>query len=568
MARLQSLCPACEKPASILNTEPFFESSVCDGLDLAQFGKLTVPAEWSSLRKLTCGHIFYQPHSIRNTSLTVSNNLIVKIQGNYKSLDGQAQTRHYQDEGLNFIVQSGFNCLVADQQGLGKTIEAILTLREYKEETLPAIVVVKSATIWQWQREIKKWFGILPSDVWMIRDGKGFIPPGFKIYLISMDTLKAYVKPTGREIKIKAAYGFATTTKSEFAVSPIFHALKFKLLIADEIHSFKNNESKRSQALVELVAQLGITKKVFLSGTPIMNRAEEYFIPLNLLDPLNFPSLEQFRTRYLMKENNKWSRINPYSLDAFKAVTAPIVIRRERNQVMKDLPPFSRVFEDAAIDNASLKKLYNAELDKMKAKQENSNSGELTFKDIQDNVMTMRRIIGMAKAELVLDFVHEFLDNTEDEKIVIGVHHKSVRDYLLTELSEYRPLSLSGEDSADRKQLLIEAFQRPERRLMIVNIIAGGTGLNLQFCNNCIVLERQWNSATEEQFEDRFNRFGQQLPVTAVYPVAIKTIDEWFHAMVEDKRMIFGETVAIDCNSWMTAGQVNEMIDWATRNRL
>ena len=107
---------------------------------------------------------------------------------------------------------------------------------------------------------------------------------------------------------------------------------------------------------------------------------------------------------------------------------------------------------------------------------------------------------------------------------------------MLKELEAYRPLSLSGADSSDRKQALVDVFQRPSRRVMIVNIIAGGTGLNLQFCNNCIILERQWNAADEEQFEDRFNRIGQTRPVTAGYPVAIKTIDEYFNNRVEETR--------------------------------
>ena len=550
MSRLQSICPIpdCGHAAQVLQSFPLQD----EGSLWSQ-----VPSV-SKLERYKCGHLFYQS---ANVSLATSPTR------SYKSLDGTKETRHYQVEGLDFIKASGFNCLVADQQGLGKTIEALLAIREFQTECTPTLIVVKSATIWQWQREIKEWFSAVPSAVWMIRDGKGFIPPGFQIYLISMDTLRSYVKPTGqapskakKPINPYAAY--ASSSKQEFAVHSAFLALGIKFLIADEIHSFKNTDSRRSQALVEFIRICGIQRKVFLSGTPIKNRASEYFIPLNLLDPIHFPSVEQFKNRYLDGE-----RISSHALDAFKSQTAGYIIRRERNQVLQDLPKFTRVFEDVEIESETLKKLYNIELEKLREKDADKASG-LTYNDIKSNLMTMRRIIGQAKAELIVPTIEEFLESTEDEKIVIGVHHHMVRDYLIVKLAAHRPLALSGEDSTDRKQRLIDEFQKPHRRVMIVNILAGGTGLNLQFCNNCVVLERQWNAADEEQFEDRFNRIGQKLPVTAAYPKALKTIDEWFSNMVEQKRAIFGETVALDFENWMDAGSVADLVNWATSQQL
>ena len=160
--------------------------------------------------------------------------------------------------------------------------------------------------------------------------------------------------------------------------------------------------------------------------------------------------------------------------------------------------------------------------------------------------MTLRRITGMAKVSFATEYVDVFLDTTEGEKIAIGVHHEAVRDNLYYAFKErgFNPLKLSGEDTAERKEWVRKEFcERPERRVLIVNILAGGVGLNLQACNNVLVLERQWNAADEEQFEGRFNRQGQKLPVLAEYMLAEGTIDEYFSAMVEKKRMICGETL-------------------------
>ncbi|MDE1971245.1 MAG: DEAD/DEAH box helicase [Patescibacteria group bacterium] len=543
MSRLQALCPRCATPVSSIVLRECWNPSI-ETLPFANDGS----DKQGRFETFNCGHLFYKERRQLTQEL-----LRTQV---YQSLDGRKSTRTYQVGGLRFIEESNFNCLVADQQGLGKTIEALLALREHKNVVLPALVIVKSATLWQWQREIKEWCDSLPNGVWMIRNGKDWIPPGFSIYLLSMDTLRAFVKPAHSTIRIKTAR-FGTTSKEEFVIDPKLASLNLKCVVADEVHSFKNTSSKRSQSLVELISLLNIEHKIFLSGTPIMNRASEYFIPLNLLDPATFPSFEHFQRNYLTDDGK---RILPYMMERFKERTERLIIRRERNQVLKDLPSFQRIFEDVTIENEALKKHYNAELEKMREK-DSTKDKELTYNDIKDNLMTMRRIIGKAKAELIVDFVNEFMEQTESEKLCIGIHHIEVRDYLLAMLASHRPLSLSGEDSSDRKQQIVDAFAKPERRLLIANIVAGGTGLNLQFCNNCIVLERQWNAAVEEQFEDRFNRFGQKLPVTSMYPKVLKTVDQWFAEMVEEKRAIFGETVALDLEQWLSQG-VGDMLNW------
>ena len=94
-----------------------------------------------------------------------------------------------------------------------------------------------------------------------------------------------------------------------------------------------------------------------------------------------------------------------------------------------------------------------------------------------------------------------------------------------------------------RKNRVQQKFNNGEDRLLILNMLAGGVGLDLQSCSTALVLERQWNSADEEQFEGRFHRDGQTKPVTITYLIARGTIDEWFHNLVVQKRRLFHEIV-------------------------
>ena len=558
MPRLLSPCPICEKP-------------------LVLKGECAIGAE--VFREYKCGHAFYE----QETSVAEQGGIRFT-----KSLNEKKEAFPFQVEGLEFIAKSGYNCLIADPMGLGKTIQALLAARNGGFKRI--LVLCKASCGYQWFEESKEWYS---QDLWsafLISGTKSFIPPGFSVYIMSMDTMSRFVNNKEKFKEIKA--------------------LDFDMLIVDECHSFKNPDSARSQALVAFLQDISHTeidrvlrlncpmcrhswtetakikinlrynessatmrhythcnkcassfsqsaqkdvldeterKKlglILLSGTPIKNRADEYFIPLNLLRPGVFTSLTQFRRQWLQQDpySGKYNRFLPYKFDEFEYQTRNFIIRREKNQVLS-LPPFRRAFETILIDDPKIKLAYNQELAKLAYNAAKSN---LSFFDVQENLMTLRRITGMAKTQFAIEYVDVFLDTVEKEKIAIGVHHEGVRDRLYYALQErgFNPLKLSGEDNAERKNQIVQDFTRdPQKRVLVVNMLAGGVGLNLQVCNNVLILERQWNAADEEQFEGRFHRQGQVAPVLAEYMIAKGTIDEYFSALVENKRQVCGETL-------------------------
>ena len=227
-------------------------------------------------------------------------------------------------------------------------------------------------------------------------------------------------------------------------------------------------------------------------------------------------------------------------------MTKDFIIRREKS--ILNLPAFRRTFERISFEDDTLRQAYNKALDDLQKKTESESDpdGKYNFFDVEANLMTLRRICGMAKIPFALEYVETFLDTTEDEKIAIGVHHEAVRDALYFALKEkgFAPLKLSGEDNAENKNRIQRLFcDDPERRVLIINMLAGGVGLNLQACNNTLILERQWSAADEEQFEARFHRSGQTKPVLAEYMIAEGTIDQYFMELVENKRQICGESL-------------------------
>lgn len=517
------------------------------------FKNYRLDAKWplddgSEIRFLKCGHIVFHHTE--------------KLFADFpkQAINSDDAAWQYQIEGVEFFSRTGGNALIADEMGLGKTVQALLAARAMPERLNPTLIIVKSATTWQWFKQYKKWTDPSLTGIFMIRETKGFIPPGFNAYVISMDTFSRMVKaernPYGKIINV--------------SINPQLSELGIKFVIIDECQSFKDTSSNRTIALVAFLQSQKIPYKLFLSGTPIKNRADEYFTVLNILDPENFDSIESFRRNWLVQDKKgRWSEVSPYRLDKFRDLISDYVIRRETKDVQKDLPEFRRVFNTIYIEDEHMKKIYNAELDKLAAKA--GSKEKVSYMDVSDNLMTLRRIVGMAKVQFCLEYIYTFLDTTEGEKIAIGIHHQDVRDtlYAMAQARGFNPLKLSGEDSSDKKEEIKLAFQKPEHRLLIINMLAGGVGMDgLQVCNNVICLERQWNSVDEEQFEKRFHRAGQKLSVMCEYMVAKGTIDEIFSDMVERKRKIFGKTVGLDWNLVGDSDSLNELIFQTTASRL
>jgi SWI/SNF-related matrix-associated actin-dependent regulator 1 of chromatin subfamily A len=259
-----------------------------------------------------------------------------------------------------------------------------------------------------------------------------------------------------------------------------------------------------------------------------------------------------------VNEKNQYTRIKSYRVEEFKSKIKPYFLRREKREVLKDLPPFQRNFRIVDIDDVNVKRLYNRELDLMSNFMNSQKNDDFDGLTLLAYLNKLRRIVGLAKVPACLDDTLEFLDFADAEsgdKITIGVHHKAVAQALALAFRSrnYKVITLSGEDSPEAKYEKQEQFKNdPECHILIASVLAAGTGLNLQFCSISSLLERQWNAAKEEQFEGRFDRFGQTRPTSCDYFVAKGTVDEYFSKMVEEKRKdckdVLGDQLDIETN--------------------
>ncbi len=534
--KLTISCKTCNKPIKEIQSE-------------FQMG-LLVMYVWN------CGHtelrerIIFEPENIPSPSVGAhpigesENSQVQKlVDSSYASIDGSMLAYDFQVDGINFVENSGFNALIADAMGLGKTIQALLTLKRNKKHLVPCLIIVKSSLIFQWTKQLKAWASEHPLAVMPVLSRDQIIP-GFGTYIISMDLL-------GRK-----------------GIVEKLSTLGIKFIILDESHSFKDPESSRTRALIKFIKENGIKYKLALSGTPIKNRASEYFTILNLLAPEYFPSLAAFKRRWLIQnEKGVYTRINPYRMDEFKELTSKWIIRREKHEVLTNLPPLTRDYQFIEIEEEGIKDSYNKTVNLFNNFL--NSETKLDQASILGWLARLRAITGQAKCQAAIDFTEEFTDST-DENLAIGIQHTSVRDtlYAIFEAGGLNPLKLSGEDNSYRKDRIVSQFEQGLNRVLVINMIAGGVGLNLQCCANALVLERQWNAADEEQFEGRFHRDGQVKGVKITYMIARGTIDEFFHEMVEEKRKIFGETLIKNWALTSDEGALKELTEKVRYSKL
>lgn len=287
------------------------------------------------------------------------------------------------------------------------------------------------------------------------------------------------------------------------------------------------------------------------SGTPIKNNAVEYFPILNILHPERFPNHERFIKNYVDTwfhgNTTKYGGIRDW--DHFRSMTKDFIFRYTREEVMPDLPKIDRDLKyfnlSEEVQQAYLKELRG--MIKELGTDDISSVKGTQWTNILAYMNKMRQLVGYALIDPTVELVEEFLLEHEKDgrKITIGVHHQNVANILVMKLKVLTkemglndPLQFTSALSPLDRNAIIEQFRDDDKnRILVGSTLSMGEGLNIQFCQDMILMERQWNPANEEQFEGRFSRIGSTASsIRAIYPTALGTINEFFAELVERKR--------------------------------
>lgn len=449
----------------------------------------------------------------------------------------------YQRAGIEFMLQRR-NTWLADQMGLGKTIQAIGLMNA--DESIQKVLIVCPASLkLNWQREIEKW-RTRPLSVSILSDGKKS-NKNANILIVNYDILDKWFEDIQYEC--------------------------FDLLILDESHYIKSSAQntiplkpeekkpgsralyryeykvKRVQAVFD-VAPL-CKRMVFLTGTPITNRPKEAWTSIQLLCPDEFPkSFFSFAKRYCAGSNDGHGFCSDggSNLEELQErLRSSCMIRRLKEDVLTELPPKRRQIMELpapgltkhiqAENNAfwefeSRKDALKLEMElaKVDGDEEKYTRKVLEMKEYSragfEQISKLRRETAMAKLPLAKDTINDFISS--GEKIVVFAHHHDVIDELLRMLNEKNEIAvaLDGRMSQENRQRSVDLFQNNSSvKIFIGSIAAAGVGITLTAASTVIFAELDWTPGNMSQAEDRLHRIGQVYPVNVIHLVLEGSLD-------------------------------------------
>ena len=392
---------------------------------------------------------------------------------------------------------------LADEQGLGKTVEALATLEA--ADAFPAIVVCPASMKLVWQRETEKW---LPHRSVKVVTGRGGAMEQADITIINYE--------------IAAARREALARKRPLA------------LIADESHYCKNPQAKRTQAvrrLAESVPDTGL--RLALTGTPVMNHADELIPQLRLIGRLtDFGSGASFSRQFegeLSEERLHWH------------LRRHCFVRRLKSEVLPQLPAKRQVVVPVALNNESEYHLAEDDViawlraQPLDLKVLDAKIAAALRAERLAQLTTLQRLAARGKLAAALTWIHDFL--ASGEALVVFARHVEVQQAVV----EHFPnaLHLLGADSPAAREQAIAAFQAPDGPPLIVCATrVAAQGITLTRASNVCFLELEWTPAIHDQAEDRCHRIGQRDAVTAWYLLAAETIDETMARLIQRKREV------------------------------
>lgn len=446
----------------------------------------------------------------------------------------------HQKDGVKFLLEKyldGNGAILGDSMGLGKTKQTIV----FSEiQNFNKILIVCPASLkYNWEREIKMVneysnVCILPQN----------IPnENTKYFIINYDMLIKEFDYEKENNKIELKLHDDSFLKKN----------NFDIMLLDEGHLVKAQNSKRSRAVLELMNNINFI--IPISGTPIKNKTKDIF---NLLKLVRHPlgnNFFNFALRYAgaYKSAFGWNFDGSSNLEELHEKLKTIMIRRTKEECL-DLPEkiINEIYIDLPTENE--KEYNNAFADYLnfvrEVKLANKDEHEKDFK-IQSIIQAeelvklnlLKQICSKSKFTMLKERIDDMLEEDSNRKIVIFSQYNEIINLLF---DKYKKISvkLTGSTSQINRQKAVDEFQNNEKiKLFIGNIIAGGVGITLTRSDTCIIIDFPWTPSDISQATDRLHRIGQKNNTNIFYFITKDTIEEEIYKLLKKKSDIINKAI-------------------------
>jgi hypothetical protein len=428
--------------------------------------------------------------------------------------------------------------LLADEPGLGKTAQALLAAEA--ASAYPLLVVVPSVVKTNWAREAARW---TPNRRVTVVQGDGETVDGFAdIVVLNYEVLDRHLGWLGD--------------------------FRFRGMVVDEAHFIKNKASQRSKHVLALADRIRSRTArpllMALTGTPLINDIDDFRAIWQFLGWIDDSKpLEELVDA--LEDTGLTPADRGFYAAARQCVIDLGIVRRRKLDVAADIPARRIADLPVELDGPAGRSIRAAERDlagRMVARYESalanrsSDAGavdggidldlvrrvarselkDATAAKSGENVFSMMRRIGQAKADLAADYALQLARSAG--KVVFFAKHVDVMDAAEESFARQgvRYSSIRGDQTPAVRQANIDAFVNdPDVAVAVCSLTAAGVGINLQVASNIVLAELSWTDAEQTQAIDRSHRIGQAEPVTAWRIIAAQTIDARIAELIDSK---------------------------------
>ncbi|AJY77372.1 DEAD/DEAH box helicase [Paenibacillus beijingensis] len=437
---------------------------------------------------------------------------------------------HQIETARKVVHEMGGRAILADEVGLGKTIEAGLVLKEYMVRGLVrrTLILVPASLVLQWVRELNTKFGIPAVAQKRAHTWQN------DVVVASIDTAK---RDPHKDMLLSGDYD---------------------MLIIDEAHKLKNKKTSNYQ----FITQLRKKYCLLLTATPVQNDLDELFNLITLLKPGQLGGQSEFSSNFVVGKRL------PKNEDQLQDALSGVMIRNRRGdggiqftkRIVRNVPLRLSPEEQALYDavTAFVKERYeesggdlSSMLSLVTLQREVCSSRDAVFltlvnlfkKTSEDSpvrpkiwelVNVIKGIKANTKAEKAMELIRE-----SDEKVIIFTEYRATQEYLLNFLRSHDMVAVPyrGGMNRGKKDWMMDLFRGRAQAMIATE--AGGEGINLQFCSRIINFDLPWNPMRVEQRIGRVHRLGQTEDVKIFNLCTTGTIEEHIVHLLHEKINMF-----------------------------
>lgn len=406
--------------------------------------------------------------------------------------------------------------LLADDAGLGKTLQALETANRLDATTI--LVVCPAVARRVWAGEIGKWFPAWAPHVLVVEPG------------IDATQVRRRLAEGGRTILI---VGYDLFSRASPIVDLLRVGRRWALLILDEAHFLKATTSKRTRALYGRGSIAGVEaaadRVLLLSGTPTPNHAGELYPHIRAFWPAVLPgrgTQYEFEDKYTRYIDTQWGRqINGSRNTAeLRGLIQPYFLRRRKAEVLTELPPL--ISQDAPLDDSNLR--LTPEMIRLAERlRDAGDEAVLAALRVNDESLAgARHQLGLLKVGPSVAWIKERLQSCR--KMLVFAWHRDVIGALTRglELAGYPVVTITGATTPAERARSIHSFQNdPKVRVFVGQIQASGVAVTLTEASEVVMVECSWTPSDNYQAIARAHRLGQRDSVLASFLMFRDTLD-------------------------------------------